>query len=172
MKTITKAALCAALALASRQAFAQGAGASPSGGGTEQTNPNPNPTPGSGTDQTAPGSTPDSTRSQGGMTTPGAAGSNGDAQGRRGSGTGAAQNGSRAASDQQVLDGVRSAILQPSAEAEGSVAPDVQNLRVTSRNGKILLRGTVRSEEEKAAIEARASSAAGGVPIQNNLRVK
>jgi hyperosmotically inducible protein len=45
------------------------------------------------------------------------------------------------------------------------------NIKIISQNGKVTLRGPVRSEEEKANIEAKAVAAAGQDNVSNELQV-
>jgi hyperosmotically inducible periplasmic protein len=45
------------------------------------------------------------------------------------------------------------------------------NIKIISQDGKVTLRGPVRSDDEKAAIEARAVAVAGDGNVTNHLRV-
>jgi len=45
------------------------------------------------------------------------------------------------------------------------------NIKIISQDGKVTLRGPVRSEEEKANIEAKAVAAAGQGNVSNELQV-
>jgi hyperosmotically inducible periplasmic protein len=46
------------------------------------------------------------------------------------------------------------------------------NVKVIARGGTVILKGPVRSDEEKTAIEAKAVEVAGAVNVKNELTVK
>jgi hyperosmotically inducible periplasmic protein len=46
------------------------------------------------------------------------------------------------------------------------------NIKIVTRNGKVTLKGPVRSEEEKKAIEAKATQVAGAGNVSNSISVK
>jgi hyperosmotically inducible periplasmic protein len=52
-----------------------------------------------------------------------------------------------------------------------SLSMYAHNIKVISQDGKVTLRGPVRSEDEKAAIEAKAVAVAGDGNVMNHLRV-
>jgi hyperosmotically inducible protein len=52
-----------------------------------------------------------------------------------------------------------------------SLSTYAHNVKIISQNGTVTLRGPVRSEEEKAAIEAKAKSVAGVTAVNNELTV-
>lgn len=67
---------------------------------------------------------------------------------------------------------VREAIEGAGTAAEGTAASAVKNLKVYEHRGKIVIKGTVNSKEEKEAVGAKASAAAGSQEVVNKLRVK
>jgi hyperosmotically inducible periplasmic protein len=52
-----------------------------------------------------------------------------------------------------------------------SLSTYAHNIKIISQDGKVTLKGPVRSEEEKAAIEAKAVAVAGQANVTNQLRV-
>jgi hyperosmotically inducible protein len=52
-----------------------------------------------------------------------------------------------------------------------SLSMYAHNIKIISQDGKVTLRGPVRSEDEKAAIEAKAVSIAGDGNVTNHLHV-
>jgi osmotically-inducible protein OsmY len=45
-------------------------------------------------------------------------------------------------------------------------------VKVVTQNGQVTLKGPVRSEDEKRAVEAKATAIAGNDKVTNNLDVK
>jgi hyperosmotically inducible periplasmic protein len=52
-----------------------------------------------------------------------------------------------------------------------SLSTYAHNIKIISQDGKVTLKGPVRSEDEKAAIEAKAVAVAGQGNVTNQLRV-
>jgi hyperosmotically inducible protein len=52
-----------------------------------------------------------------------------------------------------------------------SLSMYAHNIKIISQDGKVILRGPVRSEDEKAAIEAKATAVAGDGNVTNHLHV-
>jgi osmotically-inducible protein OsmY len=52
-----------------------------------------------------------------------------------------------------------------------SLSMYAHNIKIISQDGKVTLRGPVRSEDEKAAIEAKAVAVAGDGNVVNHLHV-
>ena len=52
-----------------------------------------------------------------------------------------------------------------------SLSMYAHNIKIITQDGKVTLRGPVRSEEEKAAIEAKAVAVAGDGNVTNHLHV-
>jgi hyperosmotically inducible periplasmic protein len=69
-------------------------------------------------------------------------------------------------SDRELTQHVRQAIMQ-----DKSLSTYAHNVKVISRNGTVTLKGPVRSENEKQAIEAKANEVAGKDRVVNDLTV-
>jgi hyperosmotically inducible protein len=84
------------------------------------------------------------------------------------------RNGSSPTADQQKANStdteltkkIRSAIV-----ADKTLSTYAHNVKVISQDGTVTLKGPVRSEEEKTAVEAKATEAAGGAKVVNELTV-
>jgi len=70
------------------------------------------------------------------------------------------------ATDRELAAKVRKAIV-----ADKSLSTYAHNVKVISRDGMVTLKGPVRSDEEKAAVEAKAVEAAGAGKVTNELTV-
>lgn len=70
-------------------------------------------------------------------------------------------------SDRDITQQVRKAI-----EADKSFSTYAHNVKVITQNGQVTLKGPVRSEEEKSAVEAKAASVAGEGKVTSELTVK
>jgi len=75
------------------------------------------------------------------------------------------QKGNR--SDRDITQQVRRSI-----EKDKSLSTYARNVKIITQNGQVTLKGPVRSEEEKRAIEAKAAEVAGGDKVNNELDVK
>jgi len=53
-----------------------------------------------------------------------------------------------------------------------SLSTYAHNVKVITQNGMVTLKGPVRSEEEKRAIEAKAAEVAGGDKVTSEMDVK
>jgi osmotically-inducible protein OsmY len=71
------------------------------------------------------------------------------------------------ASDRDSMQKIRQAIA-----SDKSLSTYAHNVKVISKNGKVTLKGPVRSEEEKRSIEAKAEEVAGKGNVVNDLTVK
>jgi osmotically-inducible protein OsmY len=69
--------------------------------------------------------------------------------------------------DRDITQQVRRAII-----ADKSLSTYAHNVKVITQNGMVTLKGPVRSEDEKKAIEAKAAEVAGADKVMNNLDVK
>jgi hyperosmotically inducible periplasmic protein len=69
--------------------------------------------------------------------------------------------------DRDITRDVRRAIMQ-----DKSLSSYAHNVKVISQNGAVTLKGPVRSEEEKSAIEAKAAEIVGKEKVTNQLEVK
>jgi hyperosmotically inducible protein len=70
-------------------------------------------------------------------------------------------------SDREITQQVRKAIVK-----DKSLSTYAHNVKVITQNGMVTLKGPVRSEEEKKAIEAKAAEVAGQDKVTNQLDVK
>lgn len=70
-------------------------------------------------------------------------------------------------SDRETMRQIRKAVV--SDEALSTYA---HNVKIIAQNGKVTLKGPVRSEEEKRTIEAKATEIAGAGNVVNQLTVK
>lgn len=70
------------------------------------------------------------------------------------------------ATDRELSRRVRSAIMD-----DKSLSTYAYNIKIVAQDGKVTLKGPVRSEEEKSAIEAKATEVAGAGNVSNQLEV-
>jgi osmotically-inducible protein OsmY len=70
-------------------------------------------------------------------------------------------------SDRETTKQIRQAI-----EKDKSISTYGHNVKVVTQNGMVTLKGPVRSEEEKKAIEAKAAEIAGPDKVNNEIDVK
>ena len=68
--------------------------------------------------------------------------------------------------DRELTQKIRKAIM-----AEKSLSTYAHNVKIISHDGMVTLKGPVRSEEEKSAVEAKAVEAAGAGKVTNELTV-
>jgi hyperosmotically inducible periplasmic protein len=69
-------------------------------------------------------------------------------------------------SDRGLTQKIRRSITQDKA-----LSSYAKNIKIISQNGTVTLRGPVRSEEEKSAIEAKANEVAGSGHVKSELQV-
>jgi len=69
-------------------------------------------------------------------------------------------------SDRELTQNIRKAVV-----ADKSLSMDAHNVKIISRNGTVTLRGKVKSEDEKKAIEDKATQAAGAGNVTDELTV-
>jgi hyperosmotically inducible periplasmic protein len=69
-------------------------------------------------------------------------------------------------SDRAITQKIRKAIHH-----DRSLSPYGRNIKIFIQDGKVTLRGPVRSEEEKGNLEAKATSVAGQQNVSNQLEV-
>jgi hyperosmotically inducible periplasmic protein len=62
--------------------------------------------------------------------------------------------------------------IRKSIADDRSLSTYAHNIKVIARGGTVMLKGPVRSEEEKAAIEAKAVEVAGAANVKNEMTVK
>lgn len=70
-------------------------------------------------------------------------------------------------SDREVMRQIRRAVVN-----DKSLSTYAHNVKIISQNGKVTLKGPVHSEEEKKAIEAKATQVAGDGNVTDELTVK
>jgi len=70
-------------------------------------------------------------------------------------------------SDREIMQKIRKALVDDS-----SLSTYAYNVKVVSQNGKVTLKGPVRSEEEKQSVEQKAAQVAGAGNVTNELTVK
>ena len=71
------------------------------------------------------------------------------------------------ASDRDIMQNIRKAIV-----SDKGLSTYAHNVKVISRDGKVTLKGPVRSEQEKSTIEAKAVEVAGQGNVTNDLTIK
>jgi hyperosmotically inducible protein len=69
--------------------------------------------------------------------------------------------------DREITRDIRRSIVR-----DKSLSTYAHNIKVISQNGMVTLKGPVRSEEEKTAIEAKAAEIAGKDKVTSQLEVK
>ena len=69
--------------------------------------------------------------------------------------------------DLQISQNIRKAIV-----ADDSLSLDAHNVKVITSGGVVTLRGPVKSQQEKAAIDAKAKQVPGVTRVDNFLEVK
>jgi hyperosmotically inducible protein len=68
--------------------------------------------------------------------------------------------------DRQLTAQIRRAIVK-----DKSLSTTAHNVKIISQNGAVTLKGPVKSEEEKQAIESKATEIAGSGKVNNELQV-
>lgn len=85
------------------------------------------------------------------------------------------RNSNEATADQQKMNPSDRDItkqIRQSIEKDKSISTYGHNVKVITQNGMVTLKGPVRSEEEKKAIEAKATEVAGGDKVTDEMEVK
>lgn len=70
-------------------------------------------------------------------------------------------------SDRDITADIRKAVMD-----DKELSTYAHNVKIVTRNGKVTLKGPVRSEDEKKAIEAKATQVAGAGNVSNSISVK
>jgi len=73
---------------------------------------------------------------------------------------------SNAKSDRELTRKIRQALVK-----DKDLSTYAHNIKVITSGGAVTLKGPVRSEDEKKAVEAKASEAAGGASITSQIEV-
>jgi osmotically-inducible protein OsmY len=69
--------------------------------------------------------------------------------------------------DREIMQKIRRAVMD-----EKSLSTYAHNVKIVSQNGKVTLKGPVRSEEEKATIAQKATEVAGAGNVTNDITIK
>jgi osmotically-inducible protein OsmY len=69
--------------------------------------------------------------------------------------------------DREIMQKIRKSIMDDS-----SLSTYAHNVKVVSQHGKVTLKGPVRSEEEKKAVEQKATEVAGAGNVTDQMTVK
>jgi osmotically-inducible protein OsmY len=69
--------------------------------------------------------------------------------------------------DREITRDIRRSLVQ-----DKSLSTYAHNVKIISQNGMVTLKGPVRSEDEKSAIEAKAVEVVGKEKVTNQLEVK
>jgi len=70
-------------------------------------------------------------------------------------------------SDRDLMQKIRKSIVD-----DKSLSTYAHNVKIISQNGKVTLKGPVRSEEEKNAVEQKAAEIAGAGNVTNEITIK
>ena len=71
------------------------------------------------------------------------------------------------AADRELTANIRKAIVD-----DDNLSMNAKNVKIVTRDGQVTLRGPVKSTEEKAAIEAKATQVAGVKRVDNQLEIE
>ncbi len=78
-----------------------------------------------------------------------------------------ADQGKNNMADREIMQKIRRAVVE-----DKSLSTYAHNVKIVAQNGKVTLKGPVRSEEEKKAIEQKAIEVAGAGNVVNELTIK
>ncbi|HEY6768805.1 MAG TPA: BON domain-containing protein [Candidatus Sulfotelmatobacter sp.] len=70
-------------------------------------------------------------------------------------------------SDREITRQIRQAVVK-----DGSLSTYAHNVKIIAQNGAVTLRGPVRSDDEKRAVEAHAAAVVGQEKVTSELEVK
>lgn len=70
-------------------------------------------------------------------------------------------------SDRDIMSKIRKSVM-----ADNSLSTSAHNVKIIARNGKVTLKGSVASDDEKQTIESKASEVVGDGMVVNKLTVK
>jgi osmotically-inducible protein OsmY len=62
--------------------------------------------------------------------------------------------------------------IRKSVVDDNSLSTYAHNVKIVSKNGKVTLKGPVRSEEEKRTVEQKAADVTGAGNVTNELTIK
>jgi hyperosmotically inducible protein len=69
--------------------------------------------------------------------------------------------------DREIMQKIRQAIV-----GDDTLSTYAQNVKIVAKNGKVTLRGPVRSEDEKQKIQAIAANVVGETNVMNDLTIQ
>lgn len=78
-----------------------------------------------------------------------------------------ADQGKNNKTDLQIMQQIRKSVM-----ADKSLSTYAHNIKIISEHGKVTLKGTVRSDDEKRSIEQKAAEVAGAGNVTDNILVK
>jgi hyperosmotically inducible protein len=70
-------------------------------------------------------------------------------------------------SDRDLMQRIRKAVMD-----EKSLSTYAHNVKIISKNGKVTLKGPVRSDEEKRIVEEKATEVAGSGNVNSEITIK
>lgn len=79
----------------------------------------------------------------------------------------AADKATNSSSDRELMQKIRKSIMD-----DKSLSTYAHNVKITAHDGKVTLKGPVRSEEEKTTVERMATDAAGAGNVVNEITIK
>jgi hyperosmotically inducible periplasmic protein len=85
----------------------------------------------------------------------------------RSTGEPTADQGRNNLSDRDIMQHIRKSVLD-----DKSLSTYAHNVKIISQNGRVTLKGPVRSEEERVTVERKARDVAGDGNVVNQLTVK
>jgi osmotically-inducible protein OsmY len=78
-----------------------------------------------------------------------------------------ADQGKNNASDRDLMQKIRKSLTDDS-----SLSTYAHNVKIVAQNGKVTLKGPVRTEEEKRTVEQKATDVAGAGNVVNEITIK
>ena len=78
-----------------------------------------------------------------------------------------ADQGKNNVSDREIMQKIRKSIVD-----DKSLSTYAHNVKIIAQNGKVTLKGPVRSDEEKRTIEQKATEVAGAGNVTNEITIK
>jgi osmotically-inducible protein OsmY len=88
-------------------------------------------------------------------------------QGDQNPGQPTADQGKNNANDRDIMQKIRKSVMD-----EKSLSSYAHNVKIIAQNGKVTLRGPVRSEDEKQTIQQKAADVVGADNVANELTIK
>jgi hyperosmotically inducible periplasmic protein len=78
-----------------------------------------------------------------------------------------ADQGKNNKSDREIMKDIRKSVMD-----DKSLSTYAHNVKIISQNGKVTLKGVVRSDEEKRVVRTKAEEVAGAANVMDDLSVK